>query len=104
MKECIYKDNGYNVIYQEYETNVGVCKELVRYELTGSSRLYLVRATYAKRLVPNKYYVVASSLREAKSKFKRVVSWLDIIESITQIEEDDEVSLLLGNPSKIFLI
>lgn len=57
MNEYKIKQNGYNLVYRKYNRDVGVIKELVRYELVGNSKLFLVMATYAKFLKPSRYYL-----------------------------------------------
>lgn len=102
MDEYTIPSQGFNYVYKEYEVNEGPMKELARYELVGNNKLYLVQATYAKSLPPNKYYIVAKNLRLAKTKFKNIFSWLNVIHSVEVVEGDD-LQWVLTHPKNVCL-
>lgn len=102
MVEYAIPEQGYNLIYREYDCNEGVMKELVRYELTDGNNLYLVKATYAKSLPPNKYYIVAPNSKSAKNKFKSIFSWLNVITSV-ELVEDELLDFVLTHPLNVSL-
>ena len=102
MDEYTIPLQGFNYVYKEYEVNEGPMKELARYELVGNNKLYLVQATYAKSLPPNKYYIVAPNLRRAKTKFKNIFSWLNVIHSVEVVEGDD-LQWVLTHPKNVCL-
>lgn len=107
MVERIVPGHGYNFIYNEYDDdeipiNGGVIKELVRYELTGSSKLYAVNVTYDKSLSPNKYYIVANTEQDARKKFKNIYTWMNQISSVDLVN-DYELEYVLAHPQKVCL-
>lgn len=90
MVEYAVPEQGYNLIYREYDRNENerLLKELVRYEPTDGNNLYLVKATYAKSLPPSKYYIVAPNSKDAKNKFKNIYTWLNVITSVELVKGD----------------
>lgn len=102
MVEYTVPEQGYNLIYREYDRNEGITKELVRYELTDGNNLYLVKATYAKSLQPSKYYIVAPNSKVAKNKFKSIYTWLNVITSV-ELVEDDLLEFALTHPRNVSL-
>ena len=102
MVEYVVPDRGYNLIYREYDCNEGITKELVRYKLTDNNKLWLVKATYAKSLPPSKYYIVAQNSKDAKSKFKSIYTWLNVISSV-ELVEGDLLEFALTHPRNVYL-
>jgi hypothetical protein len=102
MIEYAVPEQGYNLIYREYDCNVGVTKELVRYELTNNNKLWLVKATYAKSLPPSKYYIVALNSKDARNKFKNIYTWLNVISSV-ELVDGDLLEFVLTHPMNVCL-
>jgi hypothetical protein len=107
MVEYAEPEQGYNLVYREYNRNEysrhgGVMKELVRYELTDNNKLWLIKATYAKSLLPNKYYIVAPNSKNAKNKFKSIFTWLNVITSVEPVE-GDLLEFVLTHPMNVCL-
>ncbi len=107
MVEYAVPERGYNLIYHEYDCNEcncngGIMKELIRYELTDNNKLWLVKATYAKSLSLNKYYIVATNSKDAKNKFKSIYTWLNVITSV-ELVEGDLLEFVLTHPMNVCL-
>ena len=102
MIEYVVPRVGYNLIYHEYDCDIGLTKELVRYELTDNNKLWIINATYAKNLPTNNYYIVAPNSKMAKHKFKYFYSHLNVIASV-ELVKDDLVEYVLSKP-KMFCL
>ena len=66
-------------------------------------KVYKVMATYAKGLKPTDYYVTANSPSEAKKIFINRFSWLDVIESVSVVD-DETADKVLNSPERYILI
>lgn len=66
-------------------------------------KLYKVTADYRKNN-PNKphYYVRAKTKKEAKERFKNIISWLDIYN--VEVCEDSAANEILAEPMKHIII
>lgn len=90
-------------VYVKTGNSEGLIEYLSEVILAPNMFLFEVRASYAKSLSPVSYYVVASSVRDARSIFKRRFPWLDVIDSVGLpcSERADEV---LKSPGRFIII
>jgi len=67
-------------------------------QVPKDKKLYVVYATYARQLMPSKYWVCATSKKEARELFIRSFPWLNYIFGID--EDDTDIS----DPTKYIVI
>lgn len=71
--------------------------------MSNKTKLYKVTADYRKNN-PNKphYYVRAKTKKEAKERFKNLISWLDIYD--IEVCEDSVAKEVMSKPIKYIII
>lgn len=72
---------------------------LVKQLIVPGYLLYEVRATYARWLKPNKYYVAATNKQEARRRFQNRHTWLNVIKSISLLSAE-ETEVIVNEPRK----
>lgn len=86
--DCIYEVGG--------DTNSIVLQNVA---LHDGYKLFEIKATYAKQLLPTSYFVIEKSPRLAKERFKGKFTWLNHITSVSEVVEQAR-DIILNNPRK----
>ena len=56
--------------------------------------LFEIKATYAKQHPASSYYVLGMNEKDVRRRFKRLFSWIGIIESVREVEGNEKRSIL----------
>lgn len=90
--DCVYEVAG--------DTN---STALQKYIIHDGYKLFEIKATYTKQLLPATYFVVEKNSRLAKERFKGNFPWLGYITSVFEVVEQSK-EIILNNPKKYAVI
>lgn len=98
MSEVFILDHGrYDCVYEFGEAPNSTV--LQKYIIHDGYKLFEIKATYAKQLLPATYFVVEKNSKLAKERFKGNFPWLGCITSVFEVVEQSK-EIILNNPKK----
>lgn len=111
MKTEEWNRKGYTMVYNVYEAGIDFeptddlvrLKTLVRYNLNEGYRVFQVGASYARSIKPSFYYVISATKSDARQKFRKTFSWLDVISCVEPLLPD-AAEEVLSSPAKYIVI
>lgn len=98
MSDVFVLDYGrYDCVYEFGEDPNSLV--LQKYIIHDGYKLFEIKATYAKQLLPTTYFVIEKNTKLAKERFKGKFTWLNHITSVFEVVEQSR-EVILNNPAQ----